>query len=243
VLSVRALAVYDGGLIAGGCFAKAGDVPANGIARWNGTAWQPMGAGLNCVSALAVYNGELIAASGSVVRWNGATWEPLGTGLGGGVYALTVYNGELVVAGWFSSGSGAPGDRIARWNGLEWQPMGTGMNQPVEALAVYNGQLIAGGEFLTAGGNVSAYWARWNGCLPGVPFDFDHDGDVDSGDLGVFVACSTGPAVNAPPPGCPTAAFAAADHDGDGDVDLADFGLFQRCYSGSNRLADPHCAD
>jgi hypothetical protein len=43
-------------------------VPCQHIARWDGNAWEPLGAGVSCgqlyVNALAVYNGELIAGGG-----------------------------------------------------------------------------------------------------------------------------------------------------------------------------------
>jgi hypothetical protein len=81
-----------------------------------------------------------------------------------------------------------------------------------------------------------------NGCPVAIPFDFDGDGDVDGGDLEVFVSCHTGPAIVGPPAGCTTATFDAADRDHDGDVDQDDWGVFQRCYSGAGRLGDPACA-
>lgn len=52
--------------------------------------------------------------------------------------------------------------------------------------------------------------------------DLDLDGDVDVDDLNTFKACTTGPALGPPGPGC-----AKADLDGDGDVDQSDFGLLQ----------------
>jgi hypothetical protein len=64
--------VYDlaslpnGDVIAGGRFTSAGGVPANNIARWNGSSWSPLGAGIggfpSIVFALAAMpNGELAA--------------------------------------------------------------------------------------------------------------------------------------------------------------------------------------
>ena len=44
---VNSLTVYSNELIAGGMFFMAGDVIANGIARWDGSTWQPLGSGLN----------------------------------------------------------------------------------------------------------------------------------------------------------------------------------------------------
>ena len=63
--SVSALTIYNGELIAGGWFTTAGGVPCNNIARWDGSAWQPLGSGTNSsVAALTIYNGELIAGGG-----------------------------------------------------------------------------------------------------------------------------------------------------------------------------------
>src|SRR5688500_3499794 len=45
--SVRALAVYNGALIAAGDFTIAGGQPASRIARWNGLSWSALGSGLN----------------------------------------------------------------------------------------------------------------------------------------------------------------------------------------------------
>jgi hypothetical protein len=121
---VWALTVYNGELIAGGWFTTAGGVSANYIARWDGTNWQLLGTGMAggwppvYVSALGVYNGELIAggrfetaggvSANNIARWNGTIWQPLGTGMAGGsnyhdVCALTVYNGELIAGGRFGT--------------------------------------------------------------------------------------------------------------------------------------------
>jgi hypothetical protein len=82
---VRALTVYEGELIAGGDFTLASGAPCNRVARWDGSAWQPLGSGTDGrVEALCVYNGELIAggqfmtASGEtchgIARWDGGVW-------------------------------------------------------------------------------------------------------------------------------------------------------------------------
>ncbi len=173
--SVYALATWDPDgagpqkelLIAGGDFTTAGGVPANRIARWDGSSWQSLGSGMNyTVYALTVYNGELIAGgdfttAGGVTakyiaRWDGSSWHPLGNGMNGSVFALTIYNGQLVAGGRF-------GNYIARWNGSSWQSLGSGVRNYVSALTIYNGELIAGGSFITAGGVTANYIARWNG--------------------------------------------------------------------------------
>ena len=58
-----------------------------------------------------------------------------------------------------------------------------------------------------------------------VQGDFDHDGNVDSDDLGLFDSCASGPAI-------PLAAGCEdRDLDHDNDVDQSDFGFFQASYS------------
>ena len=56
--------------------------------------------------------------------------------------------------------------------------------------------------------------------------DSDCDGDVDLLDYPLFVACMTGPGLQA------TIYCAGHDHDRDGDVDCVDFAHFQRTFTG-----------
>jgi hypothetical protein len=169
---VVALTVYGGELIAGGSFITAGGSSANYIARWNGSAWSALGAGMGSeVRALTVYGGELIAggnfttAGGTsanyIARWNGSAWSALGTGMNSSVVALTVYGGELIAGGSFTAAGGTPASNIARWNGSAWSALGSGLNNAVSALTVYGGELIAGGFFTTAGGRPSPWIAAW----------------------------------------------------------------------------------
>ncbi len=183
--SVRALAVYNGELIAGGNFTTAGGQPVSRIARWDGAAWHPLGNGMGGgsfpnVYALTVFNGDLIAggefttAGGQpanlIARWNGTSWSALGEGIqansGSGVQALAVYNGQLIAGGSFAFAGQELAFNIARWNGT-WNSMddifGDGPPTEVTALAVYNNQLIAGGRFAQAGDVSARNIARWNG--------------------------------------------------------------------------------
>jgi hypothetical protein len=83
---VNALAVSpNGDLIAGGSFLVAGALPANNIARWNGSTWSAFGTGLNGgVDALAVLpNGDLTAAgsffsAGGLTSFLWAHWTDTG---------------------------------------------------------------------------------------------------------------------------------------------------------------------
>ncbi|MCU0862558.1 MAG: hypothetical protein MUC36_02090 [Planctomycetes bacterium] len=183
---VFALAVLaDGSVIAAGRFASIGGTAANSIARWDGSAWFPLGGGITgpsaSVSALAVLpNGDVVAGgafafagglfSQSIARWDGSSWSALGSGLTGSfpvaVAALLVLpNGDLVVGGSFGQdGSMGAVRRIGRWDGVAWQPFGTGMNDRVTAFArLPNGDLAAGGTFTLAGGVSASRLARWDG--------------------------------------------------------------------------------
>lgn len=176
----------NGDLVVGGAFTSANGQLANNIARWNGTAWSPLGTGVTlngnvAVAALAVMpNGDLIAggqfatAGGApancIARWNGSAWSPLGTGLSGFVHALVVMpNGDLVAGGDFGSAGGAPAFNVARWNGVAWSAMGftptaSPYSPTVRALAVLpSGELAVGGNFITTGGTTVNSIARWNG--------------------------------------------------------------------------------
>ena len=72
-----------------------------------------------------------------------------------------------------------------------------------------------------------------NVVVPIRPADFDHDGDVDQVDFGIFQTSISGA-------DAPTTADAieSGDFDGDGDVDQDDFGVLQECMSGANVPAD-----
>lgn len=176
-MSVNALAVHNGSLIAAGAFGVIGGTTTNNIARWNGTTWASMN-GLNGpVSALAIAsNGDLIAggsfttAGGSVsvkgtARWNGAQWAAVGAGPIWNVTCLLPRpNGNIVAAGAGSNG-------VMEWNGASWNQLGLefgspqGNNYRVTALAlVGSGDVIAGGSFLTAGDQGAANVARWDGA-------------------------------------------------------------------------------
>lgn len=121
----------------GGTFATAGGVANTlNIAKWNGTAWSALGAGLTtgAVRALAfdsagrLYAGGQFTASGGVTLnrlgvWNGSSWTALGTGTSGGTNAVTelVYNGiqnMLYVGGVFTAANGITlPDALALWTG------------------------------------------------------------------------------------------------------------------------------
>ena len=143
---IATLAVLpNGDLIAGGYFTTVGTISASRVARWNGVAWSPLGAGFDqpVLDLLVLPGGDLLAAgvftvSGTVptpgvARWDGTSWTPLGTGPGGTVSALLVLpNGDLLAGGALGGGQW-----LARWNGSSWSPLSSNSPGYVRALAMW----------------------------------------------------------------------------------------------------------
>lgn len=193
--AVHSFATYNGELYAGGYFSTAGNMPANNIAKWNGTSWSPVSTGTdNTVRSLAVYNGELYAAGNfsmagntavhHIAKWNGTYWSAVGIVESYNIKSMIVYNGELYAAGDFDALIGANGTSIAKWNGTDWSAVGGGVEpiiNSVECLAVYNGELYAAGAHI-GGGGVANHFSilKWNGSnwstLVTIPASYTPDG-------------------------------------------------------------------
>lgn len=98
----------DGSFLVGGIFSQPG--PA-GIARWDGSAWQPLGSGVSGtpVAMQDLPNGDLFVAGtfataggitvNGVARWDGSAWHAFGAGLpaGGTVTCATIDDGVPVI--------------------------------------------------------------------------------------------------------------------------------------------------
>ncbi len=198
IAGVRALAVFDDGsgegpaLYAGGYFEEAGGISANNIAKWDGTSWSPLGAGIDgVVDALAVFDdssggGPALYAAGffttaggltvnRIAKWDGKSWSPLGEGMDGAVHALAVFDDgsgagpALYAAGGFETAGGVIANRIAEWDGSTWSPLSSGTDGIVLALSVFDEgsgdgpALYASGGFENAGGVTAKRIAKWDG--------------------------------------------------------------------------------
>lgn len=104
---IHSLAVRNGELFAGGTLDGAGG-NVDSVIRWDGLAWTGLPGLDHSVNALAVHNGDLVAAgsypSGAdihISRWNGSTWSALGAAVDRGVASLHVYQGTLLAGGNF----------------------------------------------------------------------------------------------------------------------------------------------
>jgi hypothetical protein len=180
--SINALAVSGPTLYVGGYFDTAGGVPANSLAKWDGTNWSALGSGLVNISygnsypasmtALAV-SGSTVYASGGfttaggvaasgIAKWDGTSWSALGSGLTSSGYlssatALLLSGSTVYASGGFTTAGGVAASGIAKWDGTSWSALGSGIfNRNVysnnTALALSGSTLYVGGYFDQAGG-------------------------------------------------------------------------------------------
>lgn len=184
---VVAVTGYQGDIVVAGNFQSAGGTPVNSLARWDGTAWSPVG---DDPVFKSIYNtmvirdiealGDDLYATGNfdsvggvysrpVAKFDGTSWWPLtvtgpdGCTPGGG-RALGAWQGDMYVGGCFASLDGVPVNFIARWDGAQWQTLGSGVSPPiVDVITPHNGELYVGGDFDTAGNTDARGLAMWNG--------------------------------------------------------------------------------
>ena len=158
---VRSLTVFDDGsgpaLYVGGRFSTAGSVPASNIARWDGVAWTPVGAGIG---------GDYVAAFGAFDDGNGPA---------------------LFVGGKFTTAGGVSANNIAKWDGSTWSPLGSGIAQTggsvVHAVTPFDDgsgtALYSGGSISVAGGIIAQGIARWS-CNSGISTSLTQPGGSGS---------------------------------------------------------------
>ncbi|MBL7982225.1 MAG: hypothetical protein JNL52_10515 [Flavobacteriales bacterium] len=91
--------IYNGELILGGGFYLSAGNAGQCIMRWNGSIWQPLGAG----------------TTDNTDSYNSAP----------NIHALAVHNGKLFVGGGFSYAGHVPAKGIAVWDGAVWCGLGS----------------------------------------------------------------------------------------------------------------------
>jgi hypothetical protein len=169
--------VHKGDLYIGGSFRTAGSAVVNGLARWTGKDWAPVGGGVSgsvrslesdgsdlYVGGVFDYAGDV--RSNGIAKWDGAKWTAFGEGSNGVVSAIAIDGSDVYAAGNFSTMGGKPASSIARWNGSEWFPLGGGVSDHALALTLGEDGLYVGGEFYWAGGQSGTdlrHIARWDG--------------------------------------------------------------------------------
>lgn len=221
VPSGRAIAEdTNGDLIVGGDFDVAGGVSASYIARWNGTAWSPLGDGVGGYVHEVIrhtngdfFVGGVFTKSGSqrVARWSGQQWWPLGAGLDGTVRVLAeAPNGDVYAGGdFFQSGTLKVGG-VAKWNGAVWSPIDPVKLAPGQIWSLTfdsQGGLYVGGIFtVVINGSTTHNILRWDGTdwsglssgvyAAGIDLSVRSIIELSTGDIvaaGVFGAAGTPP--------------------------------------------------
>ena len=180
--------VHDGYLYVAGNFKMAGGVEVNGIARWNGSEWEALGAGFNdAVLGMDFYNGELYAGGqftqsgdtelANIAKWNGAEWLSPGIGVDYNpeppysfVHTLKTIDDKLYALGGFNectddNGEDVPCSGILSYDGMNWDGMDGGLSGNFggesEAIIPYEGGILVGGDFTSAGGTAVNSMALW----------------------------------------------------------------------------------
>ncbi|HEX2616574.1 MAG TPA: PKD domain-containing protein [Flavobacteriales bacterium] len=164
---VYALEPFGDDLYVGGLFTQAGGMPANYLARWNGTAWSTIGNLGNFMASDALYANDTALFVGSLGRvrwWNGTAWAVYPGVFNSDVYALTHFRDTLYAGGFFSSQSGVSYPHIARWNGAAWDSLTSGCNAQVSDVQPFHDKLFVGGDFQLAGDSLCQHTAWWDGA-------------------------------------------------------------------------------
>lgn len=134
---------WQGQLYVSNGLSQADGVTANGVARFDGKHWHPLGSGLQ--------------------QTDSTLFRP---------YArFIVYQDQLYVYGNFDRAGGQPAHNIAQWDGESWHALGSGAEQglgtdtqsSVQSAAIVNGNLVLSGEIHEAGGAPADFFAIWRG--------------------------------------------------------------------------------
>jgi hypothetical protein len=170
--AVFVLAVFDDGtgsgpaLYAGGQFTTAGGVPANGVARWDGSTWSSLSTGVEGTSAPAVYALQVVDESGSTARKDST--------------ANATGSSALYVGGAFHVAGGVVSAYWARWGCPSC---------PADLFPAHGGG-GGGGDGIVGPDDLAWLLAAWGDS--NSPGDLNSDGDVGPDDLAILLA-SWGP--------------------------------------------------
>jgi hypothetical protein len=213
--TVWRLASYQGDLYAGATSSSLG------VARWSGTAWQPLGAGLQGnrdVYDMNVHNGKLyvtgtftsagnVAATARIAAWNGSAWSALSSvgrpsDSSSSFYQFEAFGNDLAIG--FNSGASLAAGFL--YNEIDgWRPL-PGFKQGATALselAFIDDSLFLGGLTEVPGqfGLANTHLQRLQYPCPICDsIDFNNDGSTfDPTDVDAFLSVfSEGPCIPAP---------------------------------------------
>lgn len=197
---IRDLEVFQGVLYAAGAFNSIGGIQTDGLAKWDGTAWDSVGnqrlmapnssSGWPYLNALQTWNNKLVVGgifevlgSRHIAVWDGTTWTGMASSPNSRVEEITVYEGDLIIYGTGIDSIGSnPFRQIARWDGTNWQAMGMVASDYVvlRDMTVYKGDLYVtghnsgpGANYRIGGGMKFDGVAKWDGTQWNALTGFD----------------------------------------------------------------------
>lgn len=180
---VQKLLEWKGSLYAAGLFSLPPSTDYVSLARWTGTVWEPLMAGVYAkyVNDLVPWGDDLMLIgnfpevngqpAGGLAVFDGATVSPVpvevtGDQYGGYLVGGLVYDEDLVVFGDFQAIDGIALHNVARWDGESWLPDADGftVSGEVRCALLDAGKLYVGGSITWAGSNSAHGVACWDGA-------------------------------------------------------------------------------
>lgn len=184
--------VFNNELYATGFFTNLCGTANNHIVKWDGSTWQPVGAGYQHAGHQLKYLGNHLyfvgyepttTDSNWVYQYGGTNFSPIGEGVyltnavaGGSqtanLYALEEYNGKIIASGEFNRVGNKAISGIMQWDGSAWDSLGSGLSGNIAGtspvmyphdLCKLGTDLIVAGNFQKAGGITVNGIARWDG--------------------------------------------------------------------------------
>jgi hypothetical protein len=189
---------YQDTLYASGAFDYSESIPINGVAKWTGSEWLPVG---NLINAprLEVINDTLFAHGAFQIpdeNIDGLAWwcaienkwkayhnlpNMWAGGNPNGIADIALYDNELYVGGNFNNGDLGIAD-LVKWTGSNWVPVDglCGGLDGVQDLDVFQGKLIVAGTYFQGdcAGNPGNYIAAYDG-QNWTPLGSGMDGQVN----------------------------------------------------------------
>ncbi len=164
---IRAMHWHGGALYVAGSFGTVGENEIGMIARWSGTQWEQVGAGVPILlgapaRSMVSLGDDLYVGGYGVAKWNGQAWSMITGELDGEVYSLAVHEGQLLAGGDFTSIDAINFNGLARWNGTQWSAFPLWTGKDVIAMAVHGAELYLATQFLSVG-HTEFPLQQWNG--------------------------------------------------------------------------------
>ncbi len=165
---VNSLLEYKGDLVVGGNIDPNPPISIHykEILKWTGTAWAPLGGGIQGgghdeVGSLLVVNDDLFVAGyfrkdegapgNSIAKWNGTNWDDLGGGLRFVLYGMSKRGDTVLATGGIEEVAGNGCQQFAAYTKGKWCINTTPFDNITTVSADFFGDLIVGGGFQTIG--------------------------------------------------------------------------------------------